>query len=220
MELVKIFGTNEFGSIRTIEENGKILFVGSDVAKSLGYSKPANAVLSHCRYALKRGIPHPQGNGTLEVNLITEGDLYRLIACSKLPSAQKFESWVFDEVLPEIRRSGSFSVKATKEIVQIKSEFEDFKNNMPLLGIDCDELQSLIKRTGVLLLGGKNSKAYKDRSTRNRVYFDMQKQLRREFDVDKYKAIKRIQLETAKLLVKEYKLPFVLKEKIEEMNKA
>lgn len=218
MELVKIFGTNEFGSIRTIEENGKILFVGSDIAKTLGYSKPQNAISKHCKGALKRGIP--TNGGIQEMLVISEGDLYRLIVNSKLPTAQKFESWVFDEVLPEIRRSGSFSVKATKEIVQIKSEFEDFKNNMPLLGIDCDELQSLIKRTGVLLLGGKNSKAYKDRSTRNRVYFDMQKQLRREFDVDKYKAIKRIQLETAKLLVKEYKLPFVLKEKIEEMNKA
>lgn len=218
MELVKIFGTNEFGSIRTIEENGKVLFVGSDIAKSLGYAIPSKAVNTHCKGVSKMEVP--TNGGFQEMLVISEGDLYRLIVNSKLPSAQKFESWVFDEVLPEIRRSGSFSVKAIKEIVQIKSEFEDFKNNMPLLGIDCDELQSLIKRTGVLLLGGKNSKAYKDRSTRNRVYFDMQKQLRREFDVDKYKAIKRIQLETAKILVNEYKLPFVLKEKIEEMNKA
>ena len=84
------------------------MFVASDVAKMLGYTKPANAISTHCRYTLKRGIPHPQGKGTLEVNVIPEGDLYRLITHSKLPAAEKFESWVFDEVLPTIRKTGSY----------------------------------------------------------------------------------------------------------------
>lgn len=103
-----IFTSAEFGTLRTIEENGKIMFVASDVAKMLGYSKPANAIATHCKGALKRGIPHPQGKGTLEVNIIPEGDVYRLIAHSKLPAAEKFESWVFDEVLPSIRKNGAY----------------------------------------------------------------------------------------------------------------
>lgn len=118
---IEIFENAEFGEIRTIEENGKILFVASDIAKALGYVKPANAVNAHCKYALKRGIPHPQGKGILEVNIIPEGDVYRLITHSKLPSAEKFESWVFDEVLPSIRKTGSYVVVPTlpKEEIEL-----------------------------------------------------------------------------------------------------
>lgn len=112
---LEIFSSNEFGELRTINENGKIMFVASDVAKMLGYSKPANAIATHCRYALKQGIPHPQGKGTLEVNIIPEGDVYRLITHSKLPAAEKFESWVFDEVLPSIRKTGSYTAKPLDE---------------------------------------------------------------------------------------------------------
>lgn len=113
MELQK-FQNEEFGNLRTIEEDGKIMFMASDVAKMLRYAKPANAIAVHCRYALKRSIPHPQGKGTLEVNFIPEGDVYRLITHSKLPAAEKFESWVFDEVLPSIRKTGSYSRKASQ----------------------------------------------------------------------------------------------------------
>ena len=62
---LKIFSSDVFGNLRTWDNNGKIMFVASDVAKMLGYSKPANAIATHCRYALKQGIPHPQGKGTL-----------------------------------------------------------------------------------------------------------------------------------------------------------
>ena len=82
---LQIFESNDFGQLRTIDDNGKVMFVASDVAKMLGYTKPANAISTHCRYTLKRGIPHPQGKGTLGVNVIPEGDLYRLITHSKLP---------------------------------------------------------------------------------------------------------------------------------------
>ena len=111
-EMTKVFTSEKFGSVRILEENGKVLFVGSDVAKALGYSKPNNAISTHCRCALKRGIPHPQNNSvSQEVTMITEGDMYRLITHSKLPEAQKFESWVFDEILPSIRKSGSYTME-------------------------------------------------------------------------------------------------------------
>ena len=110
MSNVTVFNNESFGALRTIERNGEIWFVASDVAKALGYQKPANAVARHCRYTLNWGIPHPQGNGTLEVNIIPEGDLYRLIIGSKLPSAELFEKWVFDEVLPSIRKTGKYEI--------------------------------------------------------------------------------------------------------------
>ena len=105
---LQIFKNDDFGQLRTIDDDGKIMFFATDVAKMLGYAKPQDAVSRHCRYSVKRGVPHPQGKGTLEVNIIPEGDLYRLITHSKLPAAEKFESWVFDEVLPTIRKTGSY----------------------------------------------------------------------------------------------------------------
>lgn len=98
-----VFKNKTFGQLRTIEEDGKILFCASDVAKALGYAKPFDAVSRHCRYTVKRSTPHPQAKDKMiEVTFIPEGDVYRLITHSKLPGAEKFESWVFDEVLPSL----------------------------------------------------------------------------------------------------------------------
>lgn len=106
MNELKVFTNEQFGQVRTLEENGNILFCGSDVAKALGYSKARNAINAHCKGALKRGVL--TNGGKQEMSFIPEGDLYRLIAHSKLPSAEKFESWVFDEVLPTIRKTGGY----------------------------------------------------------------------------------------------------------------
>ena len=105
---LQIFNNPEFGELRTIEEGDKIYFVASDAAKMLGYAKPSNAISTHCKGALKRGIL--TGGGVQQMNVISEGDLYRLIVHSELPSAEKFESWVFDEVLPAIRRTGGYHI--------------------------------------------------------------------------------------------------------------
>jgi prophage antirepressor-like protein len=99
-----------FDEIRTIDqEDGKILFCATDVAKMLGYSNPRDAVSKHCKYVVKCDIPHPQNNEkTLEVGFMPEGDVYRLIVRSQLPSAEKFEKWLFDEVVPAIRNKGFY----------------------------------------------------------------------------------------------------------------
>ena len=104
--MVKTFVNEEFGSVRTIEENGKILFCGSDVAKALGYRRPKDAITAHCKGAVKRRLL--TNGGAQEMKMISEGDVYRLISHSRLPSAEKFESWIFDDVLPTIRRTGGY----------------------------------------------------------------------------------------------------------------
>ena len=104
--MVKTFVNEEFGSVRTIEENGKILFCGSDVAKALGYRRPKDAITAHCKGAVKRRLL--TNGGAQEMKMISEGDVYRLISHSRLPSAGKFESWIFDDVLPTIRRTGGY----------------------------------------------------------------------------------------------------------------
>lgn len=103
---LEIFKNEEFGEIRTINENGKIMFCGSDVAKALGYVRPSKAIIDHCKGVLKWDTP--TSSGIQSMSYITEGDLYRLIASSKLESAQRFESWIFDEVLPSIRKTGGY----------------------------------------------------------------------------------------------------------------
>ena len=114
MKELKTFKNQEFGRIRTVEESGEILFCGNDVAKALGYKDTAYAIRIHCKRVEK--IPTPTSGGIQYMKFITEGDVYRLIVRSKLPSAEKFESWVFDEVLPSIRKTGSYSI--TKNIPQ------------------------------------------------------------------------------------------------------
>lgn len=85
---LEIFKNEQFGEVRTIVDNGKVLFCGNDVAKALGYLRPNDAITAHCRYTVKRRIPHPQSSEKeIEMLFIPEGDVYRLIAHSKLPSA-------------------------------------------------------------------------------------------------------------------------------------
>lgn len=103
---MKTFENAQFGQVRVIDENGKPLFCGSDVAKALGYNEPHKAVMRHAKGGMKR--PIPTNGGTQEMLFIPEGDVYRLITRSKLPAAERFESWVFDEVLPSIRKSGGY----------------------------------------------------------------------------------------------------------------
>lgn len=103
---IQIFNNEEFGEVRVIEENGKPLFCGNDVAKALGYSNAPDAMRRHCRAIVKRDTPI---SGKMqEINYIPEGDVYRLITHSKLPAAERFESWVFDTVLPSIRKTGGY----------------------------------------------------------------------------------------------------------------
>lgn len=109
MSELKNFEHPQFGNIRIVTENGRTLFCGSDVAKALGYKNPHKALTDHCRCVTKRYIPHPQNHEkALEMNFIPEGDLYRLAAKSELPGADAFESWIFDDVLPTIRRTGAY----------------------------------------------------------------------------------------------------------------
>ena len=106
MNELKIFENKDFGQVRTVEENGNILFCGSDVAKALGYAIPSKAVNTHCKGVSKMEVP--TNGGKQEMLFVTEADLYRLIINSKLPSAEKFEKWVFEEVLPSIRKHGAY----------------------------------------------------------------------------------------------------------------
>ena len=100
-----------FGDIRTIEQKNDVWFVAIDVAKSLGYDQPDKAIRQHCKGGVLYGIDVKRGMGLATVNMliIPEGDIYRLIMRSRLPAAEQFEEWVVSEVLPSIRKTGSYN---------------------------------------------------------------------------------------------------------------
>ena len=105
-----------------------------------------------------------------------------------------------------------------ERINKVEQDLQDFKNDMPLLGIECQKITWAKNHKVVPLLGGKESEAYKNKSLRTKIYKDIDKQLRREFGVNSYKAIKRSQCDLAVDIINHYELPFVLKEEIENTN--
>lgn len=106
MNEVQVFNSADFGSVRTIEIDGRPYFVANDVAKALGYSVPKDAISRHCKGALKHR--YLTEGGEQELKIIPEGDVYRLVVKSQLPKADEFEHWIFDEVLPSIRKNGGY----------------------------------------------------------------------------------------------------------------
>ena len=135
MNELKVFENKEFGSIRTIMIDGTPWFVGRDIAKALGYARPENAVATHCRHTLKRGIGVRTGvrvDGspviqTVDMLVIPEGDIYRLIMKSQLPSAEKFEEWVCDEILPTLRETGTYTVPRKQDSYMIENPIDRAK---------------------------------------------------------------------------------------------
>ena len=115
MNKVSIFEHPEFGRIRTLEIDGKIWFCASDVAAALGYSNPRDAVVRHCKPMGVVVYDTPTRSAVQKIKYISEGNVYRLIAGSKLPSAEKFESWIFDELVPETLKNGGYLLKKNGE---------------------------------------------------------------------------------------------------------
>jgi anti-repressor protein len=110
MNDLQIFKNPEFGEIRTFtEQDGSITFCGTDVATALGYTNPTKAIRDHCKEdgVTIRSVIDSMGR-TQQAKFISEGNLYRLIVGSHLPDAEKFESWIFDEVIPTIRKTGGY----------------------------------------------------------------------------------------------------------------
>lgn len=115
MEYLKTttFNNKEFGCVRMIEDQGRLLFCGIDVAAALGYSNPRDALRRHCKGVVKHDTL--TAGGLQSLSFIPEGDVYRLIVHSRLPGAERFEKWVFEEVLPAIRKTGGYMTSSLLE---------------------------------------------------------------------------------------------------------
>lgn len=148
MNELMIFKNEEFGQVRTVEIDGKPYFVGKDIAKSLGYSNPRDAISRHCKGVVKHDSFKEGGQN---ISLIPEGDMYRLITHSKLESAERFESWVFDEVLPTLRKTGSYEMPKKKpthkeKLPSVNQMVKNIKGALNDAGVDSKYIAAEIIR--------------------------------------------------------------------------
>ena len=108
--------------------------------------------------------------------------------------------------------------EVNEKVDTVRQELDDFKQDMPLLAVECDRITSAVSKRGIDSLGGKGSNAYKNNSIRGKVYRDIHRELKRQFGVTTYKAIKRNQCDLAVSIVEEYELPLILQEQISDCN--
>lgn len=242
---IKIFENEELGlQVRTIlNEDGSISVNAEDTAIGFGW----------CRTELKNGkeytsVMWSRMNGYCKElgfahecakdDFIPESLFYMLGFKAGNERAQKYQQWLAMEVLPALRKTGSYKMPKSKpltaveqlqlqtqailevheEVKAVNDDLQQFKLDMPILGIEIDRITSAVHKRGVNALGGKESNAYSDRSLRGKVYSDIYRELKRQFGVTTYKAIKRNQCDLAISVIDEYELPFVLAEQIEDYN--
>ena len=231
---IQIFNNPDFGDIRTVTIDGEPWFVGKDVAEALGYVKARNAIREYVAEedALKQGI-HSEG-GIQQTTIINESGLYSLIFGSKLESAKKFKKWVTSEVLPSIRKTGSYQMPVTtadkimllaqghmelqQEVDSIKKDMESLKMDLPILPVEEDRITSAVKRKGLAVMGGKTSNVYRDKSIRRKVYQGIYANLKYNFQIKTYRALKRSQVDKAIDIINNYQPPYVLAEQIDSAN--
>lgn len=138
MNEIQVFQNSEFGELGVLEIEGKPWFPATACARKLGYANPQKAIRDHCKGVNE--MVTPTNGGTQTMRFIPEGDLYRLITHSTLPAAERFEKWVFDEVLPSIRQTGGYGSLA-EALKQVTDTFTSAMNSV-LHRLDRLEAQS------------------------------------------------------------------------------
>lgn len=231
MNELQIFNNEEFGEVRTAVVNNEPVFCLADICKALDIKNVTDVAKRLDEDERTRLNLGRQG----ETNFVTESGLYAVILRSDKPNAKKFRKWVTSEVLPSIRKTGSYTKPMTtaekiqllaqgneelnERVDKVEGKIDTLENDMPLYGCEIDEIQKHVKRKGVDILGGKKSEAYHDRSIRSLVYSDIYCQLKREYGcVSSYKSIKRKYIADAHEFIDCYIAPVFLQEQIQFAN--
>lgn len=234
MNELQIFNNEEFGEVRTVLVNNEPMFCLSDVCRALELTQPSK-VKERLNEKGVNIIPTLTAGGEQKLLYINESNLYKAIFQSRKKSAERFTEWVTAEVLPSIRKTGSYGIpKSTSGQIQllaqgyteleqtvnaIKEAVSDLKDNVPLYGCEIDEVQQHVKRRAVEILGGKQSEAYHDSSIRGSVFSDIYTQIKREYGlVSSYKSIKRKYIADVHEFIDCYITPTYLGELIRDAN--
>lgn len=235
MNELQIFNSEEFGDIRTVTIDNEPMFCLSDVCKALGLTQPSK-VKERLNEKGVSSIPTLTAGGEQKLLYINESNLYKTIFQSRKESAERFTDWVTSEVLPAIRKTGAYqkpmttdqkiqllaqgNVELTEKIEKVNDDLQEFKKDMPLLALECQKITRAKNQKVVPLMGGKSAPAYKNKSLMHKVYGDIDAQLRREFGVNTYKAIKRNQCDLAIRIIESYKLPMFLQKEIDAEKRS
>lgn len=248
MNDLQIFNYNG-NEVRTVQKGGEPWWVLKDVCEIFGetnYRRVSGRLDED-----EKGVSQINTHGGLQsMTVINEAGLYTVLFAMQPEKARgvtdeyvqqrqeqlrSFRKWVTGEVLPSIRKTGSYTLPQTTdgkiallaqghmelkaEVDEIKTDLEMLKMDLPLLPIEADKITEVVRRKGVYLLGGKQSEAYSNRSLRQKLYNNIYSNLKYQFGVKSYKSIKRSQCDTAIQLVDEYKPPYFLSEQINQMNR-
>lgn len=232
MDDLQIFNNEEFGEVRTAVINDEPMFCLIDICKALEIKNATDVAKRLDEDELTR---LNLGSRAGETNFITESGLYAVILRSDKPNAKKFRKWVTSEVLPTIRKTGSYNKpmstaekikllaqgneELNERVEKVEDKLDSLENDMPLYGCEIEELKNHISRRAISILDGKNSEAYKDASIRGTVYKDIYRQLKREYGyASSYKSLKRKYLADAHEFVDCYAAPTYLQEQITDAN--
>lgn len=232
MNDLQIFNNEEFGEVRTAVIKNEPMFCLIDICKALEIKNATDVAKRLDEDELTR---LNLGSRAGETNFITESGLYAVILRSDKPNAKKFRKWVTAEVLPSIRKTGSYGMPKTtggqiqllaqgyteleQKVNDIKDDVSELKENVPLYSCDIDEIQQHVKRRVVNILGGKQSEAYRDNSIRHKTFSDIWTQLKREYGcVSTYKSIKRKYIDDVHEFIDCYVVPKYLDELIQDAN--
>ncbi|MCO4510880.1 Phage antirepressor protein [Streptococcus infantarius subsp. infantarius] len=237
---VQVFNNEEFGQVRTLEIDGMVYFVGKDVAEVLGYAKARNAIANHVDDEDKKDAPI-QGDlgGTQMMTIINESGLYSLILSSKLPRAKEFKRWVTSEVLPTIRKHGSYVApvnplvstedafiqlfQTQKEIKQEQAVMRDdivyLKEEQPVNPSINQDLTKERNKAVVKCLGGYDAPAYSDSKLRQKVFCQAAKDFKELFKIPRYDLLKKKDIDRAYDYWKQWQPQTNLRLEIEQANK-
>lgn len=212
MNNLKIFNSEEFGEIRTVQLNNETYFVGKDVAEALKYNEPHKAIQRHVEEDDRIKHPVTDSTGrTQDTWLISESGLYALIFGSKLESAKRFKHWVTSEVLPSIRKTGSYEMEQyspemkailmhDKKLVKMDERVTNLENTMTIDYGQQQVLGEAVNHVVIEHLGGKNSEAYKEIG--KKVFAECNRDLKHYFHVNARNNVPKKRFEEAVEYVK------------------
>jgi prophage antirepressor-like protein len=222
---IQIFESPEFGQVRTVTINNEPYFVGKDAAEKLGYSNTRDALLNHVEEEDKADVVIYDGSQNRNMVAINESGLYSLIFGSKLPSAKRFKKWVTSEVLPSIRKTGTYQKPLNeREIMRIQLTMIDdvvervdkLENNMTIDYGQQKVLERLVNSTVITVLGGKESNAYKEVS--KKVFSECNRDIKDRFNVNSRSNVPKVKFEEACAYIKKWQPSGKTSKLIEDCN--
>lgn len=240
MNELQIFNSDEFGEIRTSLHNEEPWFCLADVCRALGLTQPSKVKEGLSEKGVN-SIPTLTNGGTQNLLYINEPNLYKVIFQSRKESAERFTDWVTEDVLPSIRKTGTYNLPQTtygkiallaqgytemfQKVGEVSDRVDRIENDMPLYGCESDELSAHVKRKVVNLLGGKQSEAYRDSNLRSKLFRAVYTGISSEFGLlyesgrpKSYKNLKRKYLYDAHEYIDTFQVPIYLQEIIDQAN--